>query len=87
MIEFKPNISKSEKGYLVQLDQVLRIIERLSRYGSLVSCVDLDGREIIPDKRGPDGGLDLIIRIEAESDEKEAQIESEILAILINTDY
>ncbi len=87
MIEFKPNISKSEKGYLVQLDQVLRIIERLSRYGSLVSCVDLDGRKIIPDKRGPDGGLDLIIRIEAESDEKEAQIESEILAILINTDY
>ncbi|EPN8877805.1 TPA: hypothetical protein ACGGSM_003581 [Vibrio cholerae] len=87
MIELKADMSMSEKGYLVQFDQVTRIIKRLAVYKPYVTCVDLEGRPIVPEKRGPDGGLDLIVRIEAETSDKEEIIEKEILAILINTDY
>lgn len=90
MLAVKPQVgyegSLSDKGYNVQKDQVTRIINRLDGFRT-VACVDLVGRPIVPEKRGPDGGLDLILRIEAKTPAAEKAIETKVLKILLNNDY
>lgn len=76
----------SDKGYEVQKDQVTRIMRRLDGFQT-VACVDLDGRPIDPDKRGRDGGLDLIIRIQAITPAAEKRIEKKVIGILLRNDY
>ncbi|PPK75922.1 hypothetical protein B0F87_1049 [Methylobacter tundripaludum] len=78
--------SLADKGYEVQKDQVTRIQNRLKSFKT-VRCIDLEGRPIDPEKRGPDGGLDLIIRIEAETPAAEKRVEKEVLKILLENDY
>ncbi|MGZ8216523.1 hypothetical protein [Methylomagnum sp.] len=76
----------SEKGYDVQKDQVTRIMRRLSNF-STVRCLDIEGRPIDPCKKGPDGGLDLIINIQARTPSAEKRIETMVLKILLKNDY
>lgn len=78
--------SPSDKGYEVQKDQVTRIIRRLEGFKT-VSCVDLAGRPIDPEKRGPDGGLDLIVRVQAKTPAAEKAVEKKVLNILLKNDY
>lgn len=78
--------SLSNKGYEVQKDQVERIINRLRGF-TTVRCVDLDGRPIDPNRRGRDGGLDLIIQIEARTKGAETRIENQVLSILLENIY
>lgn len=78
--------SRSEEGYDFQFDQVNRISNRLKNF-TTVRLEDLDGRPIILDKKGPDGGLDLIIKIEAKTPTAEKMIHTIVKNILLNNDY
>lgn len=78
--------SRSEEGYDFQFDQVQRIFKRFKGF-TTVRFEDLAGRPPILDKKGPDGGLDLIIKIEAKTPAAEKKIHTIVKDILLNNDY
>lgn len=76
----------SNQGYRVQEDQVRRIVKRFDNFKT-VECLDLQGRPVDPSKRGSDGGLDLIIKIQAKTSVAEKRIETIVRNILLTNDY
>jgi hypothetical protein len=77
-------ISPSERGYEFQFDLVEKILKRLDGFRT-VTCCDMAGNVITLDnfrRRGPDGGLDLIIRIEAKTPQASQQIAGKVRKIL-----
>lgn len=84
-----PNLSEdtlSNQGYRVQEDQVRRIIKRFETF-TTVRLLDLQGRPVDPSKRGSDGGLDLILNINAKTLAAEKRIETVAKKILLSNDY
>lgn len=84
-----PNLSEdtlSNQGYRVQEDQVRRIIKRFETF-TTVRLLDLQGRPVDPSKRGSDGGLDLILNINAKTPAAEKRIETVAKKILLSNDY
>ena len=79
-------ISPSERGYKFQFDLVEKILQRLDSFRT-VTCYDMAGNVITSDnfkRRGPDGGLDLIIRIEAKTPLAAQQIAGKVRKILLD---
>lgn len=79
------NVSLSEKGYQFQFDLVRKIIERFSGY-STVTLFDMSGTVITQnnfEKRGRDGGLDLLIRIETKTVLASKQIAGKVWKALL----
>jgi len=78
--------TRSDYGYDFQFELVAKILTRLDGF-STVTCHDMAGNVITLDnfrRRGPDGGLDLIIRIEAKTEMASKQIAGRVRKILLD---
>ncbi|EOV7451007.1 hypothetical protein ACORBP_004373 [Vibrio vulnificus] len=82
----KQQKTRSEEGYDFQFDQAKRIMDRLSGY-STVRFEDLEGRPLSLEKKGRDGGLDMIIKIEAKTSAAEKRIHTLVKTVLSGNDY
>lgn len=93
-IEFSKNesshesqLSLSEMGYKVQEDQVERLLKRLRGFLT-VEMTDLRGRPLeLPLKKGRDGGIDVIFKIQAPTTHGTSIVYGKVRKILIDNDY
>lgn len=77
-------LTPSQSGYAFQFRLTALIIERLQGF-STVTLKDMSGNVVTIDnhrRRGPDGGLDLVIEIEARTETAAKAVATRVRAIL-----
>ena len=82
--EVEEEITRSEQGYQFQFQLVERLIERLEGF-STITLYDMDRNIITRDtlrRRGRDGGMDLLIRIEAKTPLASRQVAGKVWKVL-----
>lgn len=83
-------VSASEAGYRFEHDELKRLMARLSSFPSVEFSDAYGGpltAEIIAQRKGPDGGVDCVIRIIAPTEKGAKNVAGRIRSIIRARDY